>query len=100
MPRTYHRRTEKASWNSDQLKAALNAINNGRSTREVARSFSIPRSTIQKRLKQNTDAGPSLGRKPVFTVDEERHLAEHIIHLSKLFYGISREEAKKYGLSF
>lgn len=95
MPRVYSRQTEKANWDCEQLKAALGAIRNGRSIREVSRAFNIPRSTLQKRLKQNSDAGPSLGRKPVFSTVEEKCLAEHVIHLSKLFYGISRQEIKK-----
>lgn len=95
MPRTYHRQTEKGTWKCDQLKAAITAVRNGRSVREVSRAFNIPRSTLQKRLKQDSDAGPSLGRKPVFSIEEENFLAQHVIHLSKLFYGISRQEIKK-----
>lgn len=100
MPRTYCRETQKASWTSVQLKAALNSIRNGSSVREASKIFNIPRSTLQKRWKQNSDISPSLGRKAVFSVVEEELLAIHVIHLSKLFYGISRKEIKKCAYAY
>lgn len=95
MPRKYHKQTEKTSWTGDQLRAAITAVRNGRSIREVSRTFKIPRSSLQKRLKQNSYGGLSLGRTPVFSANTEKQLAGHVIHLSKLFYGISRQEIKK-----
>lgn len=52
----------------------------------------ISRSYLQKQLKENSDIGPSLGRKPVFSVEEGKCLKEHVIHHSKPFYRISRQE--------
>ncbi|KAB0804091.1 hypothetical protein PPYR_01061 [Photinus pyralis] len=81
MPRCYKRRTEKGSWSADRLEAAIAAIKTGRSIREVSKTFEIPRSTIQKRMKNSNN--------------EEQELAAHVIKLSKLFYGVSRDEIKK-----
>lgn len=62
---------------------------------EVSKTFKISKSSLQKRLKQNSYFGPSLGRIPVFSANKEKQLAEYVIHLSKLFYGISKQEIKK-----
>lgn len=95
MPRVYKRKSEKARWTAEQLSAAINAINSGRSVREVARSFNIPRSTLQVRLKRNDTTNASLGRNSVFTKEEEEVLAKQVIKLSKHFYGITPTEIKK-----
>lgn len=95
MPRVYKRKSDKARWNAEQLSAAINAINKGRSVRDVARSFDIPRSTIQLRLKRNDTTAASLGRNSVFTKEEEEVLTNQVIKLSKHFYGITPTEIKK-----
>lgn len=101
MPSKYIRKTVKAAWTSEQMEAALNEIHNGRSTRDVSRTFGIPRSTLQDRLKQgNTGSGPSMGRHPVFSKEDEKLLADQVIKLSKLFYGISPAEIKRCAFSY
>lgn len=67
----YSRTTEKAKWNSEQLESAMNAIENGRKVREVARSFGIPRSTLRKRRSTGDFSNPSLGRKPLVSKNQE-----------------------------
>ena len=89
MPSKYTRKTSKPAWTSGQMKAAINATQNGRKTREVSRSFGIPRSTLQDRLKHNSDTSePLMGRHAVFTKNDEELLANQVIRLSKLFYGM------------
>lgn len=100
MPRTYKRITGRGSWTSTQLTAALNAVRTGRSVRDVARRFSIPRSTLQKRLKNNNVSDASMGRTSVFTKDEEEVLEKQVITLSKHFYGISPTEIKKCAFKY
>lgn len=100
MPRKYARKTAKAAWTAEQLTAALKAIKSGRPTRDVSRAFSIPRTTLQDRLKSDDSSDPSLGRKPVFCKEEENLLAQHVIKLSKFFYGITRAEIQKAAFSY
>lgn len=91
----------KAAWSSEQMRAALEAIHNGRSIREVSRSFGIARSTLQDRLKHNNNASePSMGRHPVFSKEDEKLLAAQVIKLSKLFYGISPAEIKRCAFAY
>ncbi|KAK9731399.1 CENP-B N-terminal DNA-binding domain [Popillia japonica] len=58
MPRTYRRVTEKASWTSEQLQAAVKSIENGTPIRQAALRFKIPRSSLQKRIKEKSFANP------------------------------------------
>lgn len=100
MPRKYIRKTNKASWTSEQLNKAVQAIHNGRSVRNVSNTFSIPRSTLQLRLKNKDMSDPRLGRNPVFTKECEEELAYHVKKLAKLFYGITPKEIKACAHTF
>lgn len=92
MPHRYLRRTSRASWDEEQITLALNAITAGRSLRAASRAFSIPRSTLQDRMRSGSTSGPLLGRHTVFSADAENELADQIVKLSKLFFGITRDE--------
>lgn len=74
----------------------MNEIRTDGKTREVARRFSIPRSTLQERLKSNNVSNASMGRPSVFTKDEDEILAKQVIkHCRNIFYGISPTESRK-----
>lgn len=100
MPRTYKRKTTRGSWTSETLQEALAAIENGRHLREVSRSFAIPRATLQDRRRNGRVAKVQLGRRPVFTQKQERELAEQIINLSKLFFGITPAQIQQSAYTF
>lgn len=85
----YNRTTKKASWNPEELEYALKCIENGTAFREVARTTGIPRETLRTRSAKRDTSAPSLGRKSVFTAEQENMIANHVVKLSKLFYGIS-----------
>ena len=95
MPRTRKRTTEKAKWTEESLKEAINAVLNGNSVKSTAKKYSIPRSTLRDRLKTNITDKPTLGRKPLFTAQQEKEIAEHVLLLSKLFFGISIIELRR-----
>ncbi|KAG5864991.1 hypothetical protein JTB14_029921 [Gonioctena quinquepunctata] len=84
MPRNYKRKTDRASWTSATLQEALAAIENGRAVGEVSRSSAIPRATLQDRRRNGKVAKGQLGRRPVFSREQE--LSEQIINYSKLFF--------------
>ncbi|KAF2884492.1 hypothetical protein ILUMI_21688 [Ignelater luminosus] len=77
MSNKYKGFTNKATWTSDNLNAAFKAIENGSSVRETARLFR-----------------PSVGCKPVFSIEEERDLTAQIIKLSKLLYRFNNENGR------
>lgn len=82
------------------MKAALEAVNSGRKIKEVARAFMLPESSIRDRLKKGEYYDPRLGRKATFSKEDEKELADHIIMLSKTFFGISQQQLRKLAYEF
>lgn len=90
MPRTYTRKTERASWTTHDLRDAINAVHNGSSIRQSGIKYSIPEATLRRKMKLNMEASEStLGRPPVFSPEQELELANHVLKLAKLFYGMT-----------
>lgn len=95
MPRNYQRTSQRACWSGATLDQALEAVRNGTPKRGAARTFGIPRATLQRRLKLDKPLPMRLGRPPVFAPEAERELAERVVLLSKCFLGITRTEIRK-----
>lgn len=85
----YTRITNKASWSAANMQRALDEIAKGAKIRNVAQRFNIPRSTLHDRVKGRRQIASTLGRKPVFSEDAEKELANQIVKLSKLYYGVT-----------
>jgi hypothetical protein len=58
--------TTKASWRTETMQAALNAVASGESMRKAAIKLNIPFSTNKDRVKAGKCYGPSLGKKMYF----------------------------------
>ena len=100
MPRNYHRKTAKANWRKSELLAALQAIEEGSSVSRAAEVFGIPRTTLITRRKRGSAEDPKLGRFSVFSDNEERELAEHLVTLARLFYGLTPLEVRRLAFEF
>ncbi|XP_018318037.1 tigger transposable element-derived protein 6-like [Mycetomoellerius zeteki] len=102
MPRKYERKTDKNNWTEAQLKGAIRSITCGRKLkiRDASRRYGIPESTLRKRMKLNSLEHVPLGCKPTFTIEEEAQLADHIINLAKLYYGITPLELRRLAYEF
>ena len=94
MPRKYIRTTEKAKWSAEDLKAAIEAIEGGETFRQASEDFKIPVTTLFKRIKTRNYTGPKLGRKPTIPSSDEEELVEKLLHMSRLFYGVSPADLK------
>jgi hypothetical protein len=66
MPKKRKRTTTKASWTTETVQAALNAVASGKSMLKAAVKFNIPFSTIKGRGKAGKCYGSSLGKKCIF----------------------------------
>jgi hypothetical protein len=95
MPRTYKRISNKASWSAEPLKAAMRAILSGRRIGEVGRAFNIPESTLRDKMKNGFPSATQLGRKPVFTAEQEKELLNHILKLAGTFHDMSPTHLRK-----
>lgn len=100
MPRYYERKTQKAKWTEEQLQKAIYAIQQGAKIRETARTYGIHEATLRTRMKAGDSNGPALGRKPTFTVEHEKELAQHIIIMAKLFYGVSCIQLRRLAFEY
>ncbi|XP_072392442.1 uncharacterized protein [Diabrotica undecimpunctata] len=63
--------------------------------KKAATMFGIPRTTLRDRLKANDGSKPRLGPKCVFSVEQEQNLSEHVVSISKLFYGITTNKLRR-----
>lgn len=63
--------------------------------RQAARQFGIPESTLRDNKKRENVTKLSLGRKPVFNQAQEKEIVDHVITLSKMFYGITSYELRR-----
>jgi hypothetical protein len=100
MPRTYIRKTEKSKWTEEDLKTVIAAIQSGRKIREVGRSYNIPEATLRDKLKTNINTKVKLGRKPVFSNEQEAVIKSHVIKLANMFFGITPIELRRLAYQF
>lgn len=100
MPRKHVRSTDKGSWTEEQISEALNCIKNGEKVRAVGRKFGINESTLRRRLKLGITGGPSMGRKAVFTKEEEEEIGYLFLLLTKLFYKVTLIELRRMAFKY
>ncbi|KAF2881048.1 hypothetical protein ILUMI_25126 [Ignelater luminosus] len=89
MPKKNEKSTNKASWSIKTMKAGLKAVTSGKSIRKSAARFDIPFSKLEDRVKAGKCYGPSLEKKCVFREDEKKEIKQHVVLLSKLYFGLT-----------
>ncbi|KAJ8982174.1 hypothetical protein NQ317_013959 [Molorchus minor] len=96
MPRTYVRKTGRSSWTEDSMKRAIKAVGEKTlSIRRAAHMFNVPYGTLQDRLNGRFQPKKlTLGRKPVFSENQEKEIVETVLKLSKLFYGLTAQSIR------
>jgi len=88
MVRHYKRKTDRGNYTNETVKAALREIIGGMSVKKASTVFSLPRTTLRRRLScGGTANGPvGLGRfKPVFNHEFECELVMHVVELQQRF---------------
>ncbi|XP_022163930.1 uncharacterized protein LOC111029276 [Myzus persicae] len=101
MPRTYIRKTTKGSWNTEDLVQAINVVaNKEMSMRKAAKKFNIPYSTLQERINHSNYQPPRLGCMSVFSSSNEQEIADHVIKLANLFYGLTPLQLRAAAYTF
>lgn len=84
MPIKRLKSTKKAQWSSDTLSKAKDLMRQGHSMRYAAKAMNMPISSLQKRLKMKDLSEPRLGRRPIFTENAEKILADRVKYLSSI----------------
>ena len=95
MPRNRKRTTDKGKWSEKDLLLAAEDVNAGKSIRKTAKDHSIPFSTLQERLKLSMLSNPSMGRKPIFTPEQENGIVQHVKALAQVYYGLTPLQLRK-----
>ncbi|CAK1590021.1 unnamed protein product [Parnassius mnemosyne] len=95
MPRNRQKTTAKATWTEEDLQSAKTAIEGGLFKRKAAKQYNIPFTTLRDRLKNKKMRNPRLGRKPIFTQQQETETAEQVKMLGSLYYGLNVTDLSK-----
>lgn len=103
MPRNYQRKTTASTYTTELINTARHEVrNNNKSVSEVSRAMGIKRSSLIRYLKSDENS-KTLGRKTLFTTQEETVLCRYILDCSKMFHGLSitktRELAYGYAIN-
>ena len=78
MLRNYKRSTEKAQWSAADLSNAMENVHKGASQGQVAKKYGIPFSLFQQKFKTLEAYGPCMGRKSVFSNEQEIEIANNV----------------------
>lgn len=100
MPRIWKRTTEKGGWTEETLINAIKSIEEGKSIRAASKSFNIPFSTLQERIKKGVTNNPQLGRNATFTSEQETELANRVKLLADIFYGMTPHDIRRAAFDY
>ncbi|CAI6354064.1 unnamed protein product [Macrosiphum euphorbiae] len=101
MPRKYVRKTTKGSWSTEDLVKAINVVTNKEMRmRKAAKKFNIRYSTLQERINRSNYQPPRLGGTSVFSSSNEQEIADHVIKLANLFYGLTPLQLRAAAYTF
>lgn len=83
MTRARKRTSKIGRWSSNDLQAALKAIQEGKPMTQASALYGVPRTTIYRRIKRNKFSAPKMGRKSVFSTEQEEIITKHINTLQR-----------------
>ena len=76
------------------IQRAYDATLGGMSVYKASILYGIPESTLRDRTRGLIPVDVSIGYKPIFTMEEEKNLAEHIKYMASIGYGYNRTGIK------
>lgn len=101
MPFKYTRKTTRESWYLENMKRALNAVKGGLGKRRAAKMYDIPYITLQDRLRGKVPINKKiLDKSIVLTAEQEKELNDYVLEMSKLFYGLTRQQIMKLAFQY
>ena len=105
MVRNYIRKTNRGSWNENNMELAIQAVKTKEmSLRKAAASYCVPKDSLSRRVNKNLKSvsdgdninKPILGPyRKVLSNTQEKELAEYIMKMDNAFYGLSIQELQK-----
>ncbi|CAK1602799.1 unnamed protein product [Parnassius mnemosyne] len=107
MVRKYERMSGRQSWSEEDMAKAVAAVVSGKMGYKLAaRTFHIPRSTLQRRASKiryqlPDDPKPLMGHyRRVFTDNQEKDLVGYIKSMEKYFMGVSRRDIRELAFQY
>jgi hypothetical protein len=97
MPRNYKRKTSRGDWSQESMTAALDAVKNGMAYKKASKEYLVPIMSLKRRAKaKNKIAVGAIkylgGKKPVFTIEQENEIVDHIKDMETRMYGLTKKE--------
>lgn len=90
MVRNYVKKNVRAQWSTENMeKAFTHAIQKKLSIHQSAKTFGVPYPTLRNRVEKHINGAVPLGKKPVFSKEQEEEICRHVLELSKLFHGVT-----------
>ena len=79
-------------WSDDSMVAACNSVlKEGKGLREAARLYNVPIETLRRRVNGSVKFGCKPGPPTVLTEEEEDRLADYLIKMSEMGFGLLRD---------
>jgi len=102
MPKTYHRKTERAKWSPYAMLAAMEDVRQKKLTlHQSSVLHGVPRSTLNYRMKTNTeDFKAAYVRETVIGYKNEDLLVERIIRMQRVGFGLTANDIRRLAYEF
>lgn len=107
MVRKYERMSGRQSWSEEEMAKAVAAVVSGKMGYKLAaRTYHIPRSTLQRRASKvryqtPDEPKPLMGHyRRVFTESQEKDLVGYIKSMEKFFMGVSRRDIRELAFQY
>ena len=87
-------------WREESMLEAVKSIeDDGKGLREAARVYNVPVETLRRRIVGITSLDAKPGRDTVLTSEEERRLAQYIVDMCDMGFGLTRQDVMRVAYS-
>lgn len=89
--------SKRVTWSQEDMQAAIDKCENEDnpiSVREAARLFKVPKSTLARKVRNNSGPYSRLGRPPCIRSESEEDLVKYIKLMESRGYGLSRQDVR------
>ncbi|CAB3251788.1 unnamed protein product [Arctia plantaginis] len=102
MPFEFKKKNKRREIPKEIILRAIEEITKGAKIKATANKYDIPRSNLQRYLKQGTvkDVSSKFISCQIFAEDEEAKLSEYLITSSKLNYGLSKVQTRQLAYDY
>lgn len=98
MGRNFVRKTTRSSWTEENMSRACRAVNEKKcSIQKATELFEVPYSTLKNRYPKEKI---KLGRRCVFSREQETQLRDYVLKLANLYYGLTPKKIRNIAYEF